>query len=418
MNGVTATAVADGIQGTPAVFVDGTRLSPAELASGACVPQRRARRRRLTVAGGMLHAMIPSPSDGVWYLGPIPLRAYALCIIAGIFIAIWVGQKRWVDRGGDRALIGDVAIWAVPFGIVGGRLYHVISSPDAYFGEGGEPLKAFAVWEGGLGIWGRSRSAASAHGSPAVAPAYRSHRSPTRWPRPSRSRRRPVVGATGSTRSCSAGPTTLPWGLRIDPDFRPPGFQDIATYHATFLYESLWNIGVALLVVWADRRFRLGHGRAFALYVAAYTVGRGWIEYLRIDPAEDVFGLRLNVWVSIVVFLAAVAYIVVVGSPPSRPRGAGRPSADLPDRADARTSRTRTTRPTTPRTSGTSKMRLCRRQSRTSPEPCASTRRDRRPSDGSLPLTGRTVESRSRTLLACGGRRSYARSGPRRPSPR
>jgi prolipoprotein diacylglyceryl transferase len=110
-------------------------------------------------------------------------------------------------------------------------------------------------------------------------------------------------------------PTTLPWGLEIDPAHRqdlPVKYQVYETFHPTFLYESIWDLGVAGLVIWADRRFRLGHGRAFALYVAAYTAGRAWIEYLRIDPVQesDVFGLRLNVWTSLVVFVAAVAYFV------------------------------------------------------------------------------------------------------------
>ena len=289
----------------------------------------------------MLRASIPSPADGVWYLGPVPLRAYALCIIAGIFLAIWVGQKRWTDRGGDRALISDVAIWAVPFGIVGGRLYHVISSPDAYFGAGGDPLKAFAVWEGGLGIWGAialggvgAWIACRRAGVPlppladALAPGLALAQAAGRW-------------GNWFNQELFGGPTTLPWGLQIDPDNRPAGFEEIVTFHPTFLYESLWNIGVALVVVWADRRFRLGHGRAFALYVAAYTVGRGWIEYLRIDPAEDVLGLRLNVWVSLVVFLGAVAYIVVAGrrhpgreAPETLGGTAARPASAAPDDAE------------------------------------------------------------------------------------
>ena len=259
----------------------------------------------------MLHMAIPSPEDGVWNLGPVPLRAYAMCIIAGIFIAVWVGQRRWEDRGGDRALISDVAVWAVPFGIVGGRLYHVISSPDAYFGAGGNPIKAFAVWEGGLGIWGaialggvgawiacRRAGVRLPPLADALAPALALAQAAGRW-------------GNWFNQELFGGPTSLPWALQIDPQFRPVGFEEVATFHPTFLYESLWNIGVALLVVWADRRWRLGHGRAFALYVAAYTVGRGWIEYLRIDPAEDVLGLRLNVWVSLLVLLGAIAYLVV-----------------------------------------------------------------------------------------------------------
>lgn len=254
---------------------------------------------------------IPSPEDGVWNLGPVPLRAYAMCIIAGIFIAVWVGQRRWEDRGGDRALISDVAVWAVPFGIVGGRLYHVISSPDAYFGAGGNPIKAFAVWEGGLGIWGaialggvgawiacRRAGVRLPPLADALAPGLALAQAAGRW-------------GNWFNQELFGGPTSLPWALQIDPQFRPVGFEEVATFHPTFLYESLWNIGVALLVVWADRRWRLGHGRAFALYVAAYTVGRGWIEYLRIDPAEDVLGLRLNVWVSLLVLLGAIAYLVV-----------------------------------------------------------------------------------------------------------
>ena len=259
----------------------------------------------------MLLTAIPSPEDGVWNLGPVPLRAYAMCIVAGIFIAVWVGQRRWEDRGGDRALISDVAIWAVPFGIVGGRLYHVISSPDAYFGAGGNPIKAFAVWEGGLGIWGaialggvgawiacRRAGVRLPPLADALAPGLALAQAAGRW-------------GNWFNQELFGGPTSLPWALQIDPQFRPVGFEEVATFHPTFLYESLWNIGVALLVVWADRRWRLGHGRAFALYVAAYTVGRGWIEYLRIDPAEDVLGLRLNVWVSLLVLLGAIAYLVV-----------------------------------------------------------------------------------------------------------
>ena len=259
----------------------------------------------------MLLTAIPSPEDGVWNLGPVPLRAYAMCIIAGIFIAVWVGQRRWEDRGGDRALISDVAIWAVPFGIVGGRLYHVVSSPDAYFGAGGNPIKAFAVWEGGLGIWGaialggvgawiacRRAGVRLPPLADALAPGLALAQAAGRW-------------GNWFNQELFGGPTSLPWALQIDPQFRPVGFEEVATFHPTFLYESLWNIGVALLVVWADRRWRLGHGRAFALYVAAYTVGRGWIEYLRIDPAEDVLGLRLNVWVSLLVLLGAIAYLVV-----------------------------------------------------------------------------------------------------------
>jgi prolipoprotein diacylglyceryl transferase len=259
----------------------------------------------------MLVASIPSPSQGVWHLGPLPIRGYALSIILGIALAIWLAQRRWDARGGRPGAVGDVAIWAVPFGLVGGRLYHVITSPDAYFGEGGHPLDAFAVWKGGLGIWGAIALGAVGAwiacrrlGIPlpavadAMAPGIVLAQAVGRW-------------GNWFNQELYGKATDLPWGLEIDAAHRPAATIEQATYHPTFLYESLWDLGVAGLVIWADRRFRLGHGRAFALYVAAYTAGRGWIEYLRVDPAEHVLGLRLNVWVSIVVFAVAVIGFVV-----------------------------------------------------------------------------------------------------------
>ena len=179
----------------------------------------------------------------------------------------------------------------MPFGIVGGRLYHVITSPDAYFGDGGTPLHALYIWQGGLGIWGAIALGGVAPGSAAAGAASRCRPSPTRWRRASS-----VAQAIGRLGNCFnqelyGRPTDLPWALaRSTPAHRPAGYADQATYHPTFLYELLWDLGVAALVVWADRRFRLGHGRAFALYVAAYTVGRGWIEALRIDPAHQSSG--------------------------------------------------------------------------------------------------------------------------------
>ena len=256
-------------------------------------------------------AAIPSPSQGVWQLGPVPIRAYAFSIIAGILVAIWLGERRWVERGGRPGFVGDTAMWAVPFGIVGGRLYHVVTSPDEYFGPGGDPVQALRIWEGGLGIWGAvalggvgAWISCRRNGVPlpvfadAVAPGVVLAQ---------------AIGRLGNwfNQELFGRPTTLPWGLEIDPARRPEGYEQFATFHPTFLYEMLWNVGVAALVIWADRRFRLGHGRAFALYVAAYTVGRAWIEALRIDEAEQIGGLRLNQWTSAVVFVGAVAFIVI-----------------------------------------------------------------------------------------------------------
>ncbi|MFW6689815.1 prolipoprotein diacylglyceryl transferase [Streptomyces sp. MAR4 CNX-425] len=254
-------------------------------------------------------ASIPSPSDGVWDLGPFPLRGYALCILLGIFAAIWLGNRRWIARGGRPGTVADIAIWAVPFGLVGGRLYHVVTTPEPYFGEGGDWVKAFEIWEGGLGIWGaiamgalgvwigcRRRGIALPPYADAVAPGIVLAQALGRW-------------GNWFNQELYGDRTDVPWAVEIDAEHSVTGAAD--TFHPTFLYESLWCVGVALLVLWADRRFRLGHGRAFALYVAGYTAGRGWIEYMRVDEAHELLGLRLNVWTSMLVFAAAVAYIVV-----------------------------------------------------------------------------------------------------------
>jgi len=254
---------------------------------------------------------IPSPEQGVWHLGRVPLRAYALCIIAGIIVAVWLGERRWMARGGRAGEVTEIATWMVPFGILGGRIYHVITTPEPYFGAGGQPLHALYIWEGGLGIWGaialggvgawigaRRRGIKLPPFADALAPGIVIAQ---------------AIGRLGNyfNQELFGRPTDLPWALEIDAAHRPDGYATVATYHPAFLYELLWNLGVAALVLWADRRFKLGHGRAFALYVAAYTVGRAWIEALRIDPANDILGLRLNLWTCLLVFLGAVTYFAV-----------------------------------------------------------------------------------------------------------
>lgn len=269
-------------------------------------------------------AYIPSPSQGVWHLGPIPIRAYALCIIAGIVVAIFWGERRWVARGGRKGLVTDIAVFAVPFGLVGGRLYHVATDWYRYFGPGKNPLGALEVWDGGLGIWGavalgalgawigcRRRGVPLAAFADTVAPGIVLAQG---------------IGRLGNyfNQELYGDPTTLPWGLeiyrRVDPGtglIDPLGgvavdHTPIAVVHPTFLYELLWDVGIALLVWWADRRFRLGHGRAFALYVAGYTAGRFWIELMRSDPATTIFGVRINVFTSVIVFAGAVVYLFLV----------------------------------------------------------------------------------------------------------
>jgi prolipoprotein diacylglyceryl transferase len=266
----------------------------------------------IPAAAAALPLSIPSPEQGVWNLGPFPVRAYALFIIAGIVVAVWFGERRWVARGGRRGTVGDVALWAVPFGIVGGRLYHVISDNQLYFGPDGSGLAgAVQIWQGGLGIWGavllggvgawigcrRKQIPLPAFGD-AIAPGIVLAQ---------------AIGRLGNyfNQELFGAPTDLPWALQIDPANRPAGFESYATFHPTFLYELLWNVGVFLVLLAADRRFRMGHGRVFALYVALYCLGRVWVESLRIDTANHIFGLRLNVWTAIIVGLGAVCYIVI-----------------------------------------------------------------------------------------------------------
>ena len=250
-------------------------------------------------------AYLPSPSTGVWQVGPIPVRAYALAILLGVVAAVVIGERRWVARGGTKGVVTDVATIAVPFGIVGARIYHVVTSPAVYLNE---PVRALYVWQGGLGIpggiaggflaayvmcrrRGLSKSAFADSVAPGIAVAQ-------------------AIGRLGNwfNSELFGRPTTLPWGLEIDPD-NPDAVPGAVAYHPTFLYELLWNLGVAGLVIWADRRWKLGGGRVFALYLAAYAVGRFWIEALRIDAANTLFGLRLNAYMAAVVFVGAVAYL-------------------------------------------------------------------------------------------------------------
>ncbi len=285
-------------------------------------------------------ASIPSPPAewASFSLGPLTIHLYALCILLGIILALWLTQKRFARYGGRPEAVWDVAVWAVPFGIIGGRLYHVFSSPDAYFGPDGDLSLIPQIWLGGLGIWGavalgavgawigcrRAGIRLSAFAD-AAAPGVLLAQAIGRW-------------GNWFNQELYGAPTDLPWGLEIDADNPafPPSAEPGTLFHPTFLYESLWNLaGVALLLL-ADRRFALRGGRMFWLYAAYYTLGRVWIEALRIDDAEMVslFGItaRLNVWVSIVVFLASVAILVYLTR---RLRGAGTPSVYLPGREPA-----------------------------------------------------------------------------------
>ncbi len=254
---------------------------------------------------------IPSPSQGVWHIGPFPLRGYALCIIAGIMLAIWIGERRWVARGGTAGEISDLAVWGVPFGIVGGRLYHVLTDWQLYFGEDKNPVTALYVWRGGLGIWGgialgalgviigaRLRGIKLLPLLDAIAPGVLLAQALGRW-------------GNWFNQELFGRPTDLPWALEIDPVNRPAEYLDAATFHPTFLYELAYNLAGVVLLIWLGRRFRIKPPALFALYVALYCAGRFFVELLRIDPAHELGPLRLNGWVSLVLFLAASAFFVL-----------------------------------------------------------------------------------------------------------
>ena len=270
-----------------------------------------------------LLASIPSPPQGVWHLGPFPIRAYALCIIAGIIAALVIGNRRWVARGGENGIIYDIALWAVPFGLVGGRLYHVLTDWSTYFGDNGLGfLAALRIWDGGLGIWGAvalgaigAWIACRINGIPlpafgdAIAPGIVLAQ---------------AIGRLGNyfNQELYGHATTMPWGLIIYQRENAAGQIDrlngVSTgvpelpqpVHPTFLYELLWNLLVFAVLIWADRRFKIGHGRLFALYVAGYCLGRFWIELMRSDYATLIAGIRVNTFTSTFVFIGAVIYIM------------------------------------------------------------------------------------------------------------
>ena len=279
------------------------------------------------VPAGMVPASIPSP-DWSGFDIPLPwgslrIHAYALCILAGIVVGLWLTSVRWAKRGAPEGSVWDIAIWAIPFGIIGGRLYHVFSSPDAYFGPGfdgtGDLSLIPQIQRGGLGIWGavvlgafgawigcRRAGVKLTAFIDAAAPGLLLAQAIGRW-------------GNYFNQELFGGPTTLPWGLQVDADNAnfPAGYPADTLFHPTFLYESLWNILGVLILLALDRRFHFRRGRLFWLYAMYYTLGRVWIEAMRIDDAEQIslFGIttRLNVWTSIFVFIAALAVFIVLG---------------------------------------------------------------------------------------------------------
>lgn len=257
-------------------------------------------------------SLIPSPEQSVWYLGPFPVRAYALSILVGIGVAIWLSEKRWRARGGRPGVVMDISVWAIPFGIIGGRVYHVLTTWSEYFGPNGDPMRAFEIWKGGLGIWGavalgfvggligaRRAGVKVAPLADAVAPG--------------------IVLAQGIGRignwfnnELYGRATDQPWGLVIHQWDQSAGRAVldaqgtpvvIGTFQPTFLYEFAFVVVLAVVLILLDRRFALHRGQLFGLYIMGYPLGRIFIEKMRTDTAELILGQRLNVWTSILVFL-------------------------------------------------------------------------------------------------------------------
>jgi len=252
----------------------------------------------------MILAAIPSPDFNSIDLGQFQLRLYGVSIMLGVLAAVTLTRRRWAAQGGDPEDISSIALWAVPAGLVGARLYHVITDWRRFEGRW---LDVFAVWKGGLGIPGgvllgtlvgvlvaRRKGLPTALLMDMAAPAI------------------PLAQAIGRlgnwfNQELFGRPTSLPWGLRIDPANRPPGYERFSTFHPTFLYEALWNLALVGLLIWLGRTRRLRPGELFTLYVLGYALGRLWVEDLRIDEASLVFGVRVNIWVSGLAVLAALA---------------------------------------------------------------------------------------------------------------
>jgi prolipoprotein diacylglyceryl transferase len=295
-------------------------------------------------------AYIPSPPQGVWHLGPIPLRAYALFIIIGIIAALLIGDRRWAARGGERGVIYDIALWSVPFGLIGGRLYHLATDWRTYFGEGGAgPIAALRIWDGGLGIWGavalggvgawiacRRRGIPLPAFGDAVAPGLVLAQ---------------AIGRLGNyfNQELFGRETAMPWGLEIFYRRDPAGFVDVHSLDGvstgqlamvvqpTFLYELLWNLLIFVVLIFLDRRFTFGHGRLFATYVAGYCVGRFWVELLRDDTATHIAGIRINSFTSTFVLIGAVVYLILAPKGREDPATLSGLAAELlePDSIDA-----------------------------------------------------------------------------------
>ena len=264
-------------------------------------------------------ASFPSPGSEAIGLGPLALRAYGLAVAVGVLAAVWLAQRRWAAQGGDPDDISRIAMWAVPAGLIGSRVYHVVT--DWRFDEGwAEPFK---IWEGGLGIpggmaagilvgvwvvnrmgWDRGRLI------DAVIPGLPFAQ---------------AIGRIGNwfNQELFGGPTDLPWAVEIAPGHRPEEHLEAETFHPTFLYESLWNLALVGFLIWVGRTRKLRDGGLLAVYVLGYLVARLWLETVRIDPATEIGGVRVNIWMSGIGITIAGAWLLLRGRRPVPPGDVG-----------------------------------------------------------------------------------------------
>ena len=254
-------------------------------------------------------ASIPSPSSGALTIGPLSIHAYGLMIALGVIAAVWLLGRRLESKGqGTREDASSIAVWSVIAGVIGSRLYHVATDWDNFKHDLGRIPQ---LWRGGLGIPGgilfgalvavwafKRRGISPAVGLSAAAPALPLAQAIGRW-------------GNWWNQELFGKATTLPWGLRIDTEHLPAGYVPGTTFHPTFLYESLWNLALCIVLLRIDRKHRLRPGRLFAMYVVGYSLGRFWIEGLRIDPAHTFGGLRLNQWVAASAAVLAALYLVL-----------------------------------------------------------------------------------------------------------
>ncbi len=279
-------------------------------------------------------AFLPSPSRSLWHIGPVPVRAYAICVVLGIVVGLWVANRRYLRIGGRPGMILDVATLAIPAGLVGARMYSVFTDYRLYFAHGRNWTNIFRIWDGGLGIPGavvggavgawivcRRERVKLAPIAGAVAPGLAFAQAIGRW-------------GNWFNQGLYGRPTTLLWAVEISPEHRLAGYVNFATFQPTFLYASLWDVLVGVLVIYAGRRFLLPGDRVFALYAGLYAFGRFWTQGLEINYSPHVFGLRIDQVVMIVILAAAVAYLYLTKHERG-PDSVAPVSQDAPGGADA-----------------------------------------------------------------------------------